>query len=311
MKEYMSKKTTEVFGEEYELESMKRILGGAQKYTYLAKCTNGFVFVIYQWDKSTTYFENNDESAVFCSNSADLFQSNNELMRMHGVLTPELFYMDKSRSECDCEYAFVEYVDGQDVDYIMEKEPERLDDVLKSLSNSIDRLHSIKNGVVGQVGRMQDADFNLIAFELEDIHQNSMYLQQNDSRYADIYIQVEKKAREYAKELENRNEYTFIHGELGPNHVIVDKDNKAYLIDIEGAKFYDVEEELSFLDMRFNKMLRKAEDAVDEQRMYFYYIGHCLGNLRGAVELKQKGYYDMDDVNGMIEFFHKQVTNII
>lgn len=311
MKEFMSKKTTEVLGEEYVLESMERILGGAQKYTYLAKCTNGFEFVIYQWDKSTTYFENNDESAVFCSNSADLFQSNNELMRMHGVLTPELFYMDKSRSECDCEYAFVEYVNGQDVDYIMEKEPERLDEVLKSLSNSIDRLHSIKNGVVGQVGRMQDADFNLIAFELEDIHQNSIYLQQNDSRYTDIYIQVEKKAKEYAKELENRKEYTFIHGELGPNHVIVDKDNRAYLIDIEGAKFYDVEEELSFLDMRFNKMLRKAEDAVDEQRMYFYYIGHCLGNLRGAVELKQKGYYDMDDVNGMIEFFHKQVANII
>ena len=49
MKEFMSKKTNEVFGEEYELESMERILGGAQKYTYLAKCTNGFKFIIYQW----------------------------------------------------------------------------------------------------------------------------------------------------------------------------------------------------------------------------------------------------------------------
>lgn len=33
-----------------------------------------------------------------------------------------------------------------------------------------------------------------------------------------------------------------------------------------------------------------------------------MGNLRGTVEMKQKGYYDMDDVNGMIEFFHKQVV---
>lgn len=311
MKEFMSMKTTEVFGEEYELESMEHILGGAQKYTYLAECTNGFKFVIYQWDKRTTYFENDDESDVFCSSSASLFQSNNELMRKHGVLTPELFYMDKSRSECDCEYAFVEYISGQDVDYIIEKEPERLDAVLESLSNSIDKLHSIKNNVAGQVGRMQDADFNLITFELEDIHQNSMYLQENDSQYADVYVQVEEKAKKCASELEKRNEYTFIHGELGPNHVIADKDNNAYLIDIEGAKFYDVEEELSFLDMRFNKMLRKAEGQVDEQRMHFYYIGHCLGNLRGAVELKKKGYYDMDDVNGMIEFFHNQITKII
>lgn len=80
---------------------------------------------------------------------------------------------------------------------------------------------------------------------------------------------------------------------------------------MNGAKYYDIEEELSFLDIRFSKRLRKAESTVDEQRIYFYYIGHCLGNLRGAVELKQMGYYDMDDVNGMIEFFHKQIVEII
>jgi len=310
MKELMSKKTTEVFGKEYQLDSMERILGGAQKFTYLAKCTNGFMFVVYQWDKSTTYFENNAECAVFCSSSATLFQRNNELMRKHGVLTPELFFMDKSRSACDCEYAFVEYINGHDVDYIKKKEPERLDAVLKSLRNSIDRLHGIKNPVAGQVGRMQDADFNLIAYELENIYQNSVYLQENDSQYADIYVQVEEKAKKCAGKLDKRNEYTFIHGELGPNHVIVDKDNNAYLIDIEGAKFYDVEEELSFLDMRFNKRFRRTDSQVDEQRMYFYYIGHCLGNLRGAVELKQKGYYDIDDVNRMIDFFHGKLKGI-
>lgn len=307
----MSKKAIEVFGKEYELASMERILGGAQKYTYLAKCINGFEFVIYQWDKGTTFFENNGENAVFCSSSANLFQSNNELMRRHGVLTPELFYMDKSRRECDCEYAFVEYINGHDMDYIMEKEPERLQEILESLSDSIDRLHGIKSQVAGQVGRMQSSDFNIISFELEGIRQNSSYLQEYDKEYADVYIQVEEKAKACAIKLEKRNEYTFIHGELGPNHVIVDKDNNAYLIDIEGAKYYDVEEELSFLDMRFNKRLRKTENTFDEQRLYFYYIGHCLGNLRGAVELKQKGYYDMDDVNGMIEFFHGQVVEII
>lgn len=78
MKAYLSQKVIEVFGKEYELASMERILGGAQKYTYLAKCTNGFEFVIYQWDKGTTYFKNNGENAVFCSSSAKLFQSNNE-----------------------------------------------------------------------------------------------------------------------------------------------------------------------------------------------------------------------------------------
>jgi len=310
MKEYIVSKVKSVFGKEYKLASMERILGGAQKYTYLAKCTNGFEFIIYQWGNETTYFENFGENAVFCSSSAKLFQSNNELMKNHGVLTPKLFYMDRTRCECNYDFAFVEYIKGYDMDYIIAKEPHRLQKVLESLRASIDRLHGIKSETAGQVDRMQASDFDVISFELEQLRQNSNYLKEHDDEYFDCYVQVETKAIEYASKLKKRKEYTFIHSELGPNHVIVDKDDNAYLIDIEGAKFYDVEEELSFLHIRFDKMLDIAECAVDEQRMYFYHLGHCLGNLQGAIELKRQGYYDMEDVNGMIEFFHKQVIEI-
>ena len=37
-----------------------------------------------------------------------------------------MYYMDRSRSEWDFEYAFVEYIDGVDMDFIIAKEPERL-----------------------------------------------------------------------------------------------------------------------------------------------------------------------------------------
>lgn len=311
MKEWMSEKAMQIFGTEYALQSVKRLLGGAQKHTYLAKCVNGFQFVLYQWDKSTTCFENDDENQWFSSNSAALFQNNNEWMRKHGILTPKLFYMDRSRSDCDYEYAFVEYIEGRDMDYIMEKEPERQQAVLESLKESIGRLHSIKSEAAGQIGRLQGPDFDILAFALEDMHKNVQYLQKEDKDYAYAYARVEEKAREYADRLEKRNTYTFIHGELGPNHVMVDGDNRAYLIDIEGARYDDVEEECSFLDMRFHSMLGKPEDTLDEHRMHFYHIGHCLGNLCGAVQLRQKGYYDMDDVNGMIDFFHAQIAAII
>lgn len=102
-----------------------------------------------------------------------------------------------------------------------------------------------------------------------------------------------------------------IHGELGPNHVMVDEENHAYLIDIEGAKFYDVEEENSFFRMRFgNRFAGWLEEEVDEKRMAFYHIGHCFGHLRGAVELKQKNYYDMEDVDGMIRVFHRKFEKL-
>lgn len=307
MKGFFEKKAMEIFGEEYVLDTMERMLGGAQKYTYLAKCTNGFAFVIYQWGEDTTYFEDNGDSAMFCSSSAELFQKNNDLMRTHGVLTPKLFYMDRSRSTCDYDYAFVEYIDGHDMDYIMENEPDRLQKVIESLNKNIDKLHSIKNEVAGQIGRMQTSDFDILSYELEGMRANSSYLQENDKDYAKMYLQVVEKAAACVEKLEKRKEYTFTHGELGPNHVIVDKDDNAYLIDIEGAKYYDVEQELSFLDMRFDKKIRTVDNEDNETRMLFYLIGHCLSNMRGAIELKQKGYYDMDDVNGMIDFFHDQV----
>lgn len=311
MKEWMSKKAMEVFGGGYALASAERLPGGAQKHTYLATCANGFRFVIYQWDKSTTYFDGAQDSGWFCSNSAALFGSNNAWMREHGVSTPELFYIDKSREECACEYAFVEYIDGRDMDGIIAQEPERLPAVFESLGRSIDRLHAIKSGAAGQIGRMQAPDFDVIENALADIRQNSRYLRENDAAFAKAYLQIEERAVESAGKLEKRRAYTFIHGELGPNHVMVDRDNNAYLIDIEGARYDDVEEELSFLEMRFDRGLGTLQEPVDEKRMAFYHIAHCLGNLHGAVQLKQKGYYDMEDVNGMIGFFHSQILRIL
>ena len=45
--------------------------------------------------------------------------------------------------------------------------------------------------------------------------------------------------------------------------------------------------------------------------MYFYYIGHCLGNLRGAVELKQKGYYDMEKMRWLNTISNTQTFSAI
>lgn len=305
MYKLVNKKIKEIFGENYELVSMEGILGGAQKHTYRAVCSNGFSFVVYQWDQSTTYFEKNDAD-IFCSSSAELFQLNNALMRENHVLTPELYYMDKSRLEGDFEYAFVEYIDGHDMDYIKEHQPERLPAIWESLRRIITHLHNIKSNCPGQLERMLDADFDIGSYELNGMRENCLYLQKHDPEYEKYYLNAYNKAKEYLNKFKKRDSYRFIHGELGPNHVMVDANNNAYLIDIEGAKFCDVEEELGFLNMRFDEKVYSSSYDIDENRMLFYYIGHCFGNMSGAIELKEKNYYDMDDINGMIHFFHEQ-----
>ena len=284
---------------------MERLLGGAQKHTFLVRCKNGFSFVAYKWDSKTSYFEQ-DKNALFCSSSAELFESNNHLMKDNGVITPELYFMDRTKTEQNYDYAFVEYIDGHDMDYITANQKERLPAVLDSLNSSSEKLHGSKSETAGQAGKMLPADFKMENYILDGMIKNKNFLQEHDAEYKQYYESAFEKAKEYALNFSKRNFYTFIHAELGPNHGMVNKNNEAYLIDIEGAKFSDVEEELSFLDMRFEKRIYNPPVDMDLNRMSFYHIMHCLSNLRGAVELKEKNYYDMDDINQMLNFFHEE-----
>lgn len=108
-----------------------------------------------------------------------------------------------------------------------------------------------------------------------------------------------------------RQDYKFIHAELYPNHVLVDKNLNVYLIDIEGAMFSDAEYEHSFLEFRFEHCYKYLEtNTLDKDRMNFYKLYHHIGYLSGALELLQTDYSDMDDVNGMIRYNFSQVIAI-
>ena len=304
VEQFMKLKTKVVFGDSFILNRMTRILGGAQKYTYLAETENGFFFVIYIWDKSTSYFTYNEDEDVFSSSSSQLFELNSNLMLQHNVLTPKLYFMDRSKGEQDYDYAFAEYIDGTDMDDIITHHEDRLPRVLNSLKTSITNLHKIKSDFVGQLNRMQTEEFDILEHSIKVAQKNIEYLKAADGSNKKLYMGVWNKLSELSKIMEKRQEYTFIHGELGPNHVMVDKYDNAYLIDIEGGKYCDLEEELSFLKIRFGSMLENLEMGLDSDRMEFYHIGHCLNNLSGAIQLKLKDYYDMDDVNGMIQYFN-------
>lgn len=311
MEKKIEEKAKEYFGKERTLKGIERLLGGAQKHTYLAILDNGFKFVVYIWDKSTNYFSDSERKTdnVFLSSSALMFKLNNKFMIDHGVKTPKLYYIDSDFEEPI--YALVEYIEGFDLDYIIEKQPERLNIALESLKNSIDILHEIKSNEVGQINKLLGEGFNPIKYCYDGAIQNIKYLIKIDSDNSDIYLQLNRILENLMKNIEKRSDFRFIHSELGPNHVIVDNDNNAYVIDIEGARFFDLEYEESFLKIRFNnnyKYLRNNN--LDEKRMEFYHICHCCGNLAGAYELLYKNYYDTEDVLGMIYYFKKAIQSV-
>ena len=81
-----------VFGSDYKLSSVTNMHGGAQKVVCKVTCTNRFSCVLYVWDTSRSYFQEDlkHQSNEERSYGSDLFQVNNTYLIQRGIQTPAL-----------------------------------------------------------------------------------------------------------------------------------------------------------------------------------------------------------------------------
>lgn len=63
------------------------------------------------------------------------------------------------------------------------------------------------------------------------------------------------------------------------------------MIDIEGAMFYDIEYEHSFLELRFGEHYRYLKNEnLDRNRMLFYKLYHHISCTAGGLKLLHRGH---------------------
>lgn len=103
-----------VFGEAYKISKVKEMLGGAQKLTYLIRCSNAFSCVLYVWDEERNFFPNKNNTG-FVSSDATLFEINQNFLKVNGINTPEIYYIDRSLADYDHPFALVQYINGGDI----------------------------------------------------------------------------------------------------------------------------------------------------------------------------------------------------
>ena len=92
-----------------------------------------------------------------------------------------------------------------------------------------------------------------------------------------------------------RDEHALIHGELGPDHVLIDGRGQPVLIDIEGVMFFDVEWEHVFLELRFAehyRWLRPGPGVLDEPRLRLYRLATYLSLVAGPLRLLDGDFPD-------------------
>jgi len=97
---------------------------------------------------------------------------------------------------------------------------------------------------------------------------------------------LEKTLHSLAEPIEPRTTAALVHGELGPDHVLLDRRGEPVLIDIEGARYFDVETEHVWMRMRFGEHYAKlSQDRLDEDRLRFYQLCMHLGLVAGPLRI--------------------------
>jgi len=297
----------------YNIVQIIRIYGGARKVTYKIECDQNFCCILYVWDNSMDYFNKyTKDNIIFESNGSDLFELNNKFLIQNGIRTPGIYYIDRSNKDYLFDFALVEYISGGEIGNFFGADEDTQYKIFTDLDKNIKKMHSVKNKFYGNLkvkksyeGRSEEL---LLNKTLEDIQYSSKF---HEGIFKNKIMLIQKIQELYSK-IKPRNDYVFIHGELGPNHVFVDEHLNTYLIDIESAMFFDIEYEHSFLELRFGEFYKYLTvNNLDIDRLRFYKLHLHISCLSGALQLKQKGYPDLEDVNGMIENNSKHVLSFI
>jgi hypothetical protein len=77
-----------------------------------------------------------------------------------------------------------------------------------------------------------------------------------------------------------------VHGELGPDHVLLDGSGRPVVVDIEGLMSFDAEWEHAFLEMRFGSSYEALRlPGLDGVRLRLYRLAHHLSLVAGPLRL--------------------------
>ena len=107
-----------------------------------------------------------------------------------------------------------------------------------------------------------------------------------DRRAAGAQDRIGEALHSMAKPIQPRTTAALVHGELGPDHVLLDRRGEPVLIDIEGAKYFDVETEHVWMRMRFGGHYAKLSlGDLDEDRLRLYQLCMHLDLVAGPLRI--------------------------
>jgi hypothetical protein len=300
--EDLSELVCDALGAEHRVVAVDRLRGGSKKGVYRVHLGGPRTesVIVYSWAEAENFWPGRQEEAdpadpfAPASGMVPFLTAQQALDRL-GVRVPQVLLADGSRLRRAADVAVVEDIAGGTLEALYETDPGRAAGALAGLAEMLEVMHRERSGHYGRLDLLERGDRvsdvpserRVLERALRDLDEAT----ERDGGIATADAALRDRLRELAERVSPRTEYRLIHGELGPDHVLVDADGRPVLIDIEGLMYFDIEWEHVFLQLRFGKRYTAlARPGLDPRRFDLYMLAMRLSLVAGPLRLLEGNF---------------------
>jgi len=302
------------------LEAVERVAGGSRKGVYRLVMDDSTTAIAYLWDDAENYWpaaEGDDDLTDPFSPGLgiDLFRAAHARLDALGVRVPAIRLVDRDGAHCPADLAIVEDLPGENLEELLARDPGAAAPVMARLAESLEAMRGHRAPAYGKVAvvdgggtsRGTSCEGVVLDRALRDLAEAAS----RDRRIAAARDRLEERLLGLAA-VRPRAEYAVVHGELGPDHVLVDADGNPVVIDIEGLMYFDVEWEHVFLHIRLHDAYQPLKvDGLDEDRLALYMLAQRLSLTAGPLRLLDGDFPDRAFMAGIAEYNLKQALELV
>lgn len=306
------------------LTAVTRLRGGSKKGVYRLTFDDRRTAIAYVWSPDEDYWnggagEPDPRDPFSHASGIDLFTAAHDRLADLGVRTPCLLLADRTGRHLPADATVVEDVRGGTLEEALHRGPEGpATATLERLAEALEAMRAHATHAFGKVS-VVDAGGTSHGSSCAQVVRDRALLDiaeaaGRDARIAGAREALDERIRTLASAVRPRDHHTLIHGELGPDHVLIDTDGHPVLIDIEGLMYFDPEWEHVFLELRFGPhydVLRTPGPALDEDRLRLYRLAVRLSLVAGPLRLLDGDFPDREFMRDIAEHNLQQALSLL
>ncbi len=297
--EDLSELVHDAVGTRARVTAVDRLRGGTKKGVYRAFLDGSGPpsVIVYSWADGENFWPESDEHhpVDLFTHAGGLpdFQTVQQHLTHLGVRVPRLLLADDSHRRYPADVAVVEDVAGGTLEELFNTDPSRGPAALVELADQLALMHGHRRQHFGRLADPAAPELSCEQYLLNRAYRDLAEAAGREDRIRVARVALHDRLEELAEQVRPRADFGLIHGELGPDHVLIDSAGHPVLIDIEGVMYFDVEWEHVFLQLRFgDRYAALAQSGLDQRRLDLYMLAIRLSLVAGPLRLLDGDFPD-------------------